>query len=664
MIALPYFEDEAGEARRILDAMSRLASARTGHACVFELAPSLDDAKAERVLQLQAEAFGGADVAFTRRDLSEVTADPDALFLTLHVDGEFAGCAFGYWEWPDQITVPGTDFFLDSAMVAAPYRGRGIGKLAVAGLLLLADLLECQRVGIAAWLRGPRGRGLIRFYRRFGFARVGGAPGPHAQMAVSLDDAKVARWRIELELAPDGDRLPVPGRVWPRADERRLAGRFYAAMGLAEGLYFVAPFEFAYLYLTMSRPDWAVYAMAAGAVAAMAAALPSGVWADRWSRKRVVMIGGALIAVGLTAVPFAVSAPGAAELAATCAAFAVMGAGQTLMMGSAEAWVVDNLHAAGRPDLIETFYGRVRSVSAAGAAVAAAGAFLLLLATAVSQSLLDALWLTGAVGFALAVIVAARVPERRVEGEAAVSGPALPGVRDALRALAGRRALIMIGVAIILGAAAGAAAQQAFTVALITEGFDARMFAPLSIVDSLIGAIGPIIGIAFARRIGARHTLVLGLALEALAVGILFVSSGVGALVAVYVMLDLFDDAWDPVALARLQSLTPSAHRATISALVYQLGAAAEFAALGAFALMLGRHRQALEAATPDLLEAFSGKAPPPPALPAVWLGLPLPDLAIVLFVLLGAAAIPFVMATGDGAERVTGRPRSAPAPR
>lgn len=666
MIGLAYFETDAEEASRILDAMSRLASERTKRTCVFSLATSLDEPDAARVLELEAEAFGARDVAFSRRDLDEVRADPEALFVRLDVDGRLEGCFFGYWEWPDQVTVAGTDFFLDSGMVSAPYRGHGIGRFAITGILLLASLLECQRIGIAAWLGGPRGAKLVRFYRRFGFARV--RNGPHAKMALALDDEKLARYRIDLELAPDESALPSPGRAWPRADERALAGHFYLAIAIAEMLYLVAPFEFAYLYLTMERPDWAVLATLSGVLTAVVTAVPAGIIADRRSRKVAVLVGGVILGLGLVAVPAAVRASGGAQLLATCAAFAVMGAGETLMTGAAEAWAVDNLEAAGRPDLIESFFGRMKSVSAAGAALAATGALLLLLVLTVGRGIIDLLWVAGGLGFLAGSLLMLRIPEHRAHIDAAGDDGVWPRLREAFGVLGGRRALAMIAGAIVLGIASGAAAQEAFTVSLITRHFDARLFAPLSIVDSAIGAVGPILGIALARRMGATRMLAFVLALEGLSLSILFVSGGIGPLIALYVLLDLLDDSWDPVALARMQALTPSAHRATISTVVYEIGSVAELAALGVFALMLGKNREALEEATPDLLEAFSGKAQSAPTMPSVFFGLSITDLAIVLFVGIGVVAIPLVLAGNGRTPMPTDRgvsapPRSAPAP-
>lgn len=654
MIDLAYFKGDAEEARRLLEAMGRAASEQTGHRCGFSLAKTLSDAQVARILELEVDAFGKEGVAFDRRALDEVRADPDALFLLIEIDGRLEAVCFGYWEWPDQVTVPGTDFFLDSAMISAPYRGEGIGTITLVGVMLLVRLLKCHRVGIAAWVRGPAGRRLVRFYRKYGFRQVKGAPGPHELMVIALDDAPVDAWYARLGLESAGGpaaalatgRGARIGRVWPRADERALLGRFYVAMAVLQALLFIGPFEFAYLYLAMERPDWAVIPVIVSIATAFVIGVPAALLADRWSRKLMVLIGGGLTGLTLALVPLAVRPAGDMQLVAACVVFGVMGVGESLMASAQEAWVVDNLHAAGRRDLVEAFFAHVRSVAALGAAVAAAAALVLLMTEAVSRPLLDLLWVVAGAGSAVAVLVAATIPERRLQHEEDAHG-SWSGAREALRALVQHRALLMIAVAIVLAALSGAVSDDAFTVSLITKGFDARLFAPLTILDNVIGVVGPLAGVILARRLGATRLLAMFLALEALVVTVLFANRSIAAVLVLYVTLDFLDDVWDPVALARLQVLTPSAHRATISAIVYELGSMAQMIALSGFALMLGRHRAALEAATPDLLEAFSGPTHPPPVPPTGLFGLPVPDLAIVLFIGFGLLAVPFILASG-----------------
>lgn len=660
MIDLEYFEKEAPQARAILEAMGCAATAQCGHRCVFTFVRSLSEEQVKRMLALERDAFGAVGVAFDRVGLDEVRADPDALFLVLEIDGEIEGCCFGYWEWPDQITVAGTDFFLDTAMVSRRYRGRGIGRISLVGVLLLVQLLDCHRVGIAAWHRGPVGDRLVEFYGSFGFQRVESGRSTHALMALDLDRAPIESWRAALGLIPGVPALLPPpigrgsrvGRIWPRADERALVGRLYVAVGLSEALCLVTPFQFAYLYLVMAKPEWAVLPMIVATAAALAAGIPAGAIADRWSRKLVVLGGALVSAVGMAGIPFAVVQAGPLQVLFACVAFGLVGIGETLMGAASEAWVVDNLNVAGRRDLIDIFYARIRSISALGAAVAAGAALVLLLTSRVDRALLNVLWFVAAGGFVSSAVLAATVPEQRVPSESGTQERRLwSRLRGAAGALLARPALLFTAVAIVLASLSGVVSDDAFIVSLITKGLDARMLAPLSIADHLIGIAGPLLAVRLARMLGATRLLSAFLMLEALAVTALFADHSLIIVLALYVFLDFLDDVWDPVALARLQRLMPSDHRATIMAAVQEFSAVAQLGALGLFALMLGEHSEALEAATPNLVEAFSGRTGPVAPLPAQFLGLAVPDLAIVLFIGFGLLALPFIWAAGR-AER------------
>ncbi|MCP6497806.1 hypothetical protein NL476_27985, partial [Klebsiella pneumoniae] len=76
---------------------------------------------------------------------------------------------------------------------------------------------------------------------------------------------------------------------WPGPDERRLLSRFYLSDGLSRALYLVYPFEFAYLYLVMDRPEWAVLPLMAMSATSLVMQLPTGALADRWGRKLSVL---------------------------------------------------------------------------------------------------------------------------------------------------------------------------------------------------------------------------------------------------------------------------------------------------------------------------------------------------------------------------------------
>ena len=84
--------------------------------------------------------------------------------------------------------------------------------------------------------------------------------------------------------------------------------------------------------------------------------------------------------------------------------------------------------------------------------------------------------------------------------------------------------------------------------------------------------------------------------------------------------------------------------RATVGSIASQANELANSAGLGAFALLLGKHSRELREATPDLIEAFSGGATTSLEVPKGLFGLPVPDLALVLFTLVGLVSIPFLI--------------------
>lgn len=195
------FEELAPAARAVTEAMAQRATEVVGVRCAIEVARHLEPEEVERLLEMQREAFGGEGVAFDRRGLAEVLADPEAVYVLVRAEGRVVAACFGYWEWLDQVTVRGTDFFLDTGMVDPGFRGRGIGGIVLPGVLLLAQLLECQRVGIAAWRGGPDPEALAAFYRRVGFVDVEGGAGAHRPMMAELSAANLARWRRMIGLA-------------------------------------------------------------------------------------------------------------------------------------------------------------------------------------------------------------------------------------------------------------------------------------------------------------------------------------------------------------------------------------------------------------------------------------------------------------------------------
>lgn len=435
--------------------------------------------------------------------------------------------------------------------------------------------------------------------------------------------------------------------LWPDPRERALLGRFYMAEIVSEVLNVIFPFRFVYLFLVMERPEWAVIPLMVEMATVLVMEIPTGVVADRWGRKISVISGGLVSALGWGLVPLAVSATGSDQLLFASFGFFLSGFGQTLVSGAQQAWVVDNLASARRRDLVDRYFARMRSFASVGGVVAGSIALVILFSTEVTRAVLDWLWYLAAFGLLLAIALAATIAEKRPKPSD--DDPYLPGLwqqtRAGFRCIAAKRPMLMLAIAIVIATLSGSVADEAFDIALVTRGLDARALAPLGIVDDLIGMVAPLIGVVLARRFGARPVLAVFLIIPALAVLVFFLQPGLWAVVVLCLFLVFFDAVWDPVADAHLHQMIPSSQRATIGSIINQASGVAMVAGIGLFALLLGDRSEALKAATPDLITAFSGGVSTQVDVPTGLFGLPITDLAIVLFVLAGLGAVPFLMA-------------------
>jgi hypothetical protein len=451
--------------------------------------------------------------------------------------------------------------------------------------------------------------------------------------------------------------MTFSGSLWPDPQERKLLGRFYMAQSISEVLNVIFPFRFVYLFLVMERPEWAVIPLMVEMATVLVMEIPTGVVADRWGRKISVISGGLVSTLGWGLIPLAVSATGSDQLLYASLSFFLSGFGQTLVSGAQQAWVVDNLASAGRRDLVDRYFARMRSFASLGGVMAGSIALVILFSTEVTRAVLDWLWYLAAFGLLLAIALAATIPEKRPQqsdDEPHPPGPwqqALAG----FRCIGRKRPLLMLAISIVIATLSGSVADQAFDIALVTRGLDARALAPLGILDDLIGMVAPLIGVVLARRFGAMRLLAVFLIIPALAVLVFFLQPGLWAVVLLLLFLVFFDAVWDPVADAHLHGMIPSSQRATIGSIVNQASGVAMVAGIGFFALLLGDRSEALQAATPDLITAFSGGVSTQVDLPTGLFGLPIPDLTILLFVLAGLGAVPFLMvgrAKSDGDTR------------
>ena len=444
---------------------------------------------------------------------------------------------------------------------------------------------------------------------------------------------------------------------WPGPDERLLLGRFYLANGLAELLNVIWPFQFAYLFMVMHRPEWAMLPLLVESGIALVAEIPTGVLADRFGRKPAVILGNLISVIAMALVPIAVYQPDIWQLAAVSGCFGLWGFGQALASGADESWVVDNLAVAQRRDLLQTYFARLNSFASLGAVGAGLLALLILLTLEISRPLLDSLWLLAAAGLLAATLLLRRVRELRPPNTDASAGYGTSFVytlRSGLKVIIGRRSLLLFVLVMVIASLPESAADDAFDMSLITKGMDARGLAPLSIVDNLFGIAAPLIGMALLHRLGAPRLLGLFLLIPALAVCSLIIWQTFWLVVALYIALDFFDCVWDPVASAHLQSQLASETRATVSSIVTHLGGLVELLGIGLLALLMGEHSTVLSAMVPDLVDAFAGGVNQPVQIAVGTLGLTVPDLAIVLFGLSGLLAMPFLIRSARSGRHPT----------
>ncbi len=432
---------------------------------------------------------------------------------------------------------------------------------------------------------------------------------------------------------------------WPPKDERRLLGRFYLSGIISYAMSVILPFQFAYLYLVMEQPDWAVIPLLVASAVALVMEIPTGILSDRWSRKYSMIGGYGLSAFSWAAIPFAVSFDGPAQLIAVCICFSVDGLGEALVSGAEEAWAVDNVERHGRADLVDQFFARSYSFDSLGSIISGVFATLVVITTTVHPAMLDLFWYVTAGGQIAALFVVATIPEYRIreadEGLTAIGASILKNLRKIVR----MRPLLLFSAVLIIASFADSITEDAFVISMLTKGLDARLLAPLGIIEDLIGLIIPLFAIALAQRMGLSRYLSTFLIVPVFAVMVLFFYPALWVVVALVLVLDTCAILWDPVAEAHFQKLISSTHRAALSSTINQLSSLAELAGLGVFALILGQNREVLLTATPDLVDAFTGQVQQINDLPSGVLGLSVPDLAIVVFVFAGLLALPFLLA-------------------
>ncbi|MGX5657506.1 MFS transporter [Geodermatophilus nigrescens] len=322
---------------------------------------------------------------------------------------------------------------------------------------------------------------------------------------------------------------------------------------------------YALLFLDTGLTEPQVSALfALWSLTALVAEVPTGVLADRWSRRGALVLGGVLEAAGFVLWTVTPGLPGFA------AGFVVWGVGGALVSGAAEALVYDGLAAAGAEDA----YVRVN-----GAMTAAE--LLVQVPTAVLAGLLVqaggyALVGWASVGTCLAAAgLATRFPEppRTADDD----GPEVP-LRTAV-GTALRRPGVLLAVAAVALLGSLDAIEEYFPLMARDQGVPTAVVPAAVLLVALTGAAGAALAGRAARLPSRALPLLLLASAVLLAAGAL--ADGLPAVAAVAVSYGLYL-AVLVVGEARLQERLPAAVRATVTSVAglgIELGALLVFAA-------------------------------------------------------------------------------------
>lgn len=411
----------------------------------------------------------------------------------------------------------------------------------------------------------------------------------------------------------------------PGASERRSVGRFYLASFLAEAAHLAMPFQVLVMIRYAGPVQLGLFLGVERAVA-LAMELPTGAWADRFGRKRCVLAGHLVGALGWLLIPPATLLPPGVRTAAFALAFGLLGFGSALNSGAFEAWVVDNLRAARLRALTLTYFGRERSIASAGGILADLLAFAL--ASAIDLRLF---WIVSSVGEVVAAGILWNIPEHEAvddgredregagvavlagEEEAPTSATPSAGTREqreddaendededaedgltswealktGIAIIRARPALLGFVLMVVWIALTTGTWHEAFQAALAQAGLPERGFAAVELGVDLLGAVTPLLVVGLARRVGAPALLVGAIVVPSVAALSLWSGRPAGFIAALYLFVTAADDLFDPVADEYEHRLIPSSTRAVTASAINLLSSGAALVSTGLLALLL-----------------------------------------------------------------------------
>lgn len=202
MISLDAFVNNKELVLTALDALNMQLSRLVKQQVIISIATTVDDKTLERILLLEDEIFRIEDNTYSEADILECLAEDYSLLLILTIDGEIQGYFFGYDDDPDDPVVEGTEYFIDSAVVALEYENRGITTMVAGFGLLLVYLLGFRSIGITTEKKDKTGRELVKFYEKLGFCVTSIDETGTVNMKIDLNDAyiEVVRKRLNISI--------------------------------------------------------------------------------------------------------------------------------------------------------------------------------------------------------------------------------------------------------------------------------------------------------------------------------------------------------------------------------------------------------------------------------------------------------------------------------
>ncbi|NLT56431.1 MAG: MFS transporter [Actinomycetales bacterium] len=312
--------------------------------------------------------------------------------------------------------------------------------------------------------------------------------------------------------------------------------------------------------------------------------IPSGAWADTWSRRALLVLAALLAAAGFALWACLPSYPSFA------AGFVLLGAHGALRSGSLEALVYEELDRSGSADRYAALMGRAAAVGTVTTGLAIAVA-----APVLAWGGFRAVGAISVVACLLAALVAARLPENRAVGESRGAGDRTSDrvsarfrayvavLRDGAAQVRGNGRLRLV---LLLVPAVGILWHilDEYVPLLAAAGGVARHRIPLVLLLLYVGVtVGGLLGGVASRSAARSQALVLAGAATVLAGGA--VLAGEAGVPAGFLGVALAFAGFQAVSIAvdaRLQDAVEGAARATVTSLA---GFGRELVALGSYAL-------------------------------------------------------------------------------